>query len=515
MSVLNKKIERRTVVKGFLIAGPTLAVAGRLGFADGAGAFPTKTDELPDAQDFTDIFVVSQQPTIYDLKIEIRPDNRVYAEGPRQDIGQGILTTFAMMVADNLDVPFDNMDVICPRPSRSGARPRSPVVRTTPASCGTRSASSAPRCGASCWPPVRSTWASRSPSCGPRTATSSPGTAGRSATASSAALAASLPKAPGGAAEDGQGLQDHRQAPDPAQHPADRPGQGALRHGPALLQGVPADRRGHGRDARRFGGLDRRLGGQEDPGRHRRHPHPGHARLPDPRGRGGHGRDLRYRQEGQERAQDQVERRPDGPVVRRPDRRRCSTGSSTRSPRPAKASRPRSAGPTCPTPRWRRTPPSPTSKDVGTRSGAAPRCPPPCQRHVAETLGMKVEQVTYHVHPGRWRLRPSPVPRPGRPRRPRSPSGSASRSSCSGCGKRASSTAVPARSRSTRSRPPSPAATWSASSTAWPARRWTSATASATSSPATSPSTTTRAPASTSSPTPRSWPTRPARRRSR
>ena len=52
--------------------------------------------------------------------------------------------------------------------------------------------------------------------------------------------------------------------------------------------------------------------------------------------------------------------------------------------------------------------------------------------------------------PGRWGLRPSPVPRPGRAWWPRSPSGSASRSSCSGCGKRASSTAVPARCRSTR-----------------------------------------------------------------
>jgi isoquinoline 1-oxidoreductase beta subunit len=122
MSVLNKTIERRQVLKGFLIAGPTLAVAGRLGFADGAGAFPTKTDEAPDAQDFTDIFVASQQPTLYDLKIEIKPDNRVYAEGPRQDIGQGFLTTFAMQVADHLDVPFANMDVICsPAEQKRGA----------------------------------------------------------------------------------------------------------------------------------------------------------------------------------------------------------------------------------------------------------------------------------------------------------------------------------------------------------------------------------------------------------
>ena len=40
------RIERRQVLKGFLIAGPTLAVAARLGSANDAGAFPTRTDEV-------------------------------------------------------------------------------------------------------------------------------------------------------------------------------------------------------------------------------------------------------------------------------------------------------------------------------------------------------------------------------------------------------------------------------------------------------------------------------------
>jgi isoquinoline 1-oxidoreductase beta subunit len=117
MSILDTHIERRKVLKGFLIAGPTLAIAARIGL-DGsspktAAAFPTKTDELPDAQDFTDIFVLTQQSTIYDLRIEIKPDNRVYAEGPKAEVGQGFLGMFAMLVADNLDVPYESMDVIC------------------------------------------------------------------------------------------------------------------------------------------------------------------------------------------------------------------------------------------------------------------------------------------------------------------------------------------------------------------------------------------------------------------
>src|SRR5882724_6418572 len=122
MSPLDTPIQRRTVLKGFLIAGPTLAIAARLGLADGANAFPTKTDEAPDIQDFTDIFVATQQPTVYDLKIEIKPDNRVALEGPRAEVGQGFLTMISMLVADNLDVPYANMDTITsPAEQKRGA----------------------------------------------------------------------------------------------------------------------------------------------------------------------------------------------------------------------------------------------------------------------------------------------------------------------------------------------------------------------------------------------------------
>src|SRR6266513_777669 len=112
MNAFETPIGRRHVLKGFLIAGPTLAIAGRLGFADGAGAFPTKTDEAPDILDFTDIFMAAESVPAYDLKIEIKPDNRVYFEYPRMDIGQGVITSTTQMVADNLDVPFENVDTV-------------------------------------------------------------------------------------------------------------------------------------------------------------------------------------------------------------------------------------------------------------------------------------------------------------------------------------------------------------------------------------------------------------------
>jgi len=126
MSILDTKIGRRQILKTFLVAGPTLAVGTRLGFADPAGAAIRRTlrrtPDLYEHQDFSDIFVQTASPFYYDLLVEIKPDNRVYFEFPRMDIGQGVITSTTMMVADNLDVPLENMDtVLSPAEQKRGA----------------------------------------------------------------------------------------------------------------------------------------------------------------------------------------------------------------------------------------------------------------------------------------------------------------------------------------------------------------------------------------------------------
>jgi isoquinoline 1-oxidoreductase subunit beta len=112
MTALDTPIERRTVLKGFLLAGPTLAIAVKIGLPEGAGAFPTKSNEVSDVQDLTDVLVLTGSAGYYDLMIEIKPDNRVYLEVPRMEVGQGVKTTIGMMVADHLDVPFESMDIV-------------------------------------------------------------------------------------------------------------------------------------------------------------------------------------------------------------------------------------------------------------------------------------------------------------------------------------------------------------------------------------------------------------------
>src|SRR5438093_7107726 len=112
MTALDTPIGRRKVLHAFLIAGPTLAIAGRLGLESGdARAAIPSSPELSENQDLTDFLILTGTPFYYDLLVEIKPDNRVYFEVPRMDVGTGCMTAVTMMMADNLDIPMENFDV--------------------------------------------------------------------------------------------------------------------------------------------------------------------------------------------------------------------------------------------------------------------------------------------------------------------------------------------------------------------------------------------------------------------
>jgi isoquinoline 1-oxidoreductase beta subunit len=144
MSAHGDPIGRRRFIKGFLIAGPTLAMAARVGldgrFPEFAAADGFRTPEISDGFDLTDVLISSGTPFYYDLLIEIKKDNRVYFEIPRQEVGQGITTTVTMMLADNLDVPLGNIDF-----ALSKAEPRRGPAQLTGGSHTTRSL----------WDPIR------------------------------------------------------------------------------------------------------------------------------------------------------------------------------------------------------------------------------------------------------------------------------------------------------------------------------------------------------------------------
>ncbi len=101
----------------YLVAGGTLTVATKLGIdvvAPGsASAVPTPSLPQPaDLQDLGDVLILAGRPTEGLLfTVEITSDGRVRVELPRMEVGQGLTTSVAMLVAEELDLPLDKVDM--------------------------------------------------------------------------------------------------------------------------------------------------------------------------------------------------------------------------------------------------------------------------------------------------------------------------------------------------------------------------------------------------------------------
>jgi isoquinoline 1-oxidoreductase beta subunit len=95
----------------YALAAPTLTMAVRV-----AGDMPTRAAAalpggLPDAFDLTDAMVLAAAPTVHNLVIEITEDNRVVMQLPRVEVGQGITTAIAMVLAEELDARLADVDM--------------------------------------------------------------------------------------------------------------------------------------------------------------------------------------------------------------------------------------------------------------------------------------------------------------------------------------------------------------------------------------------------------------------
>ncbi|MPY83078.1 MAG: molybdopterin-dependent oxidoreductase [Actinophytocola sp.] len=97
----------------FLVAAPTLTVAARFGFdalseATAAPSLPA----LSELSDLGDVIGVASMPTMQLMVLEVTEDGRVRFELPRVEVGQGITTSIAMIVAEELDARLDDVDVV-------------------------------------------------------------------------------------------------------------------------------------------------------------------------------------------------------------------------------------------------------------------------------------------------------------------------------------------------------------------------------------------------------------------
>jgi isoquinoline 1-oxidoreductase beta subunit len=95
----------------YAAAAPTLAVGVRVADAV-AGRDAPAGAQVADLVDFTDALTLAALPTQHLLVIEVTAANRVVVRLPRAEVGQGITTAVAQVVAEELDARLADVDVV-------------------------------------------------------------------------------------------------------------------------------------------------------------------------------------------------------------------------------------------------------------------------------------------------------------------------------------------------------------------------------------------------------------------
>src|SRR6185437_8716460 len=102
-------ISRRRFI-GYLIAAPTLVAA-----ADLRGAPPARasvaTVQPVDFYDLTDFLTDAANLTAALITVTVNPDGTASFALPRAEVGQGITTAIAMVIADELDLALDKVNI--------------------------------------------------------------------------------------------------------------------------------------------------------------------------------------------------------------------------------------------------------------------------------------------------------------------------------------------------------------------------------------------------------------------
>ncbi|MFE0463668.1 molybdopterin cofactor-binding domain-containing protein [Kitasatospora sp. NPDC058965] len=104
---------------GYVLAASTLTVAAHLGEgADRADAAVPSLPEPADLYDLNDMLTDAALPTAGLITITVNPDGTASFALPRTEVGQGITTSTAMLIAEEMDLPLDRVRV-----SLADARP--------------------------------------------------------------------------------------------------------------------------------------------------------------------------------------------------------------------------------------------------------------------------------------------------------------------------------------------------------------------------------------------------------
>jgi isoquinoline 1-oxidoreductase beta subunit len=100
---------------GYVLAAPTLVVAAQLGVEaarpHAADASIPSPPEPADLMDLGDALTLAAVPTANLISIRMNADGTASFAMPRAEVGQGITTAVAMLIAEELDLPLDRVEV--------------------------------------------------------------------------------------------------------------------------------------------------------------------------------------------------------------------------------------------------------------------------------------------------------------------------------------------------------------------------------------------------------------------
>ncbi|WP_249010693.1 molybdopterin cofactor-binding domain-containing protein [Conexibacter sp. DBS9H8] len=108
--LIERPVSRRRFI-AFLVAGPTLIAAARLERPAAASAAGVPTSQPVDEYDLSDLLNDAAAPTANLIRVVIEKDGSVSFAMPRAEVGQGITTAAAMIIADELDVPLSQINI--------------------------------------------------------------------------------------------------------------------------------------------------------------------------------------------------------------------------------------------------------------------------------------------------------------------------------------------------------------------------------------------------------------------
>ena len=96
---------------GYVLAGTTLVTAAAIVSPPSAAAEEASTSDLTDVVDLNDGMTLAANPTSNLIRVEVHDDGTVSFALPRAEVGQGITTSTAMLIAEEMDLPIDRVQV--------------------------------------------------------------------------------------------------------------------------------------------------------------------------------------------------------------------------------------------------------------------------------------------------------------------------------------------------------------------------------------------------------------------